>query len=311
VSDVNTTFIITLVIIGIGYILKRVKVLKEENGFVISKLIFNITLPATILKFTSSVDINISYILLPLISIIFSTFMALLGFLSFRKYPRNLKGALIMTMVGFNIANFSFPLVEGIWGDAGMPYIALIDAGNAFSIFVLCYLIGSIYSPKNQEEQRTINLRYIFNRLIRSTPLISYIVALTINFTNLVIPTLLTDLIDLLARANSALVLLLLGVFLNFKFDKNEWLNILKILVLRYGMGLIAGFFIFTFFPQEQFSFLFRIMITLSLILPVGLAVIPFSVEFNYEQKLITMLVNLSMIISFILLWIMVLFLNG
>lgn len=310
-SDVNTTFIITLVIIGIGYILKRVKVLKEENGFVISKLIFNITLPATILKFTSSVDINISYILLPLISIIFSTFMALLGFLSFRKYPRNLKGALIMTMVGFNIANFSFPLVEGIWGDAGMPYIALIDAGNAFSIFVLCYLIGSIYSPKNQEEQRTINLRYIFNRLIRSTPLISYIVALTINFTNLVIPTLLTDLIDLLARANSALVLLLLGVFLNFKFDKNEWLNILKILVLRYGMGLIAGFFIFTFFPQEQFSFLFRIMITLSLILPVGLAVIPFSVEFNYEQKLITMLVNLSMIISFILLWIMVLFLNG
>ncbi|NHJ25503.1 MAG: AEC family transporter [Candidatus Lokiarchaeota archaeon] len=310
-SDVNTTFIITLVIIGIGYILKRVKVLKEENGFVISKLIFNITLPATILKFTSSVDINISYILLPLISIIFSTFMALLGFLSFRKYPRNLKGALIMTMVGFNIANFSFPLVEGIWGDAGMPYIALIDAGNAFSIFVLCYLIGSIYSPKNQEEQRTINLRYIFNRLIRSTPLISYIVALTINFTNLVIPTLLTDLIDLLARANSALVLLLLGVFLNFKFDKNEWLNILKILVLRYGMGLIAGFFIFTFFPQEQFSFLFRIMITLSLILPVGLAVIPFSVEFNYEQKLITMLVNLSMIISFILLWIMVLFLNA
>lgn len=310
-SDVNTTFIITLVIIGIGYILKRVKVLKEENGFVISKLIFNITLPATILKFTSSVDINISYILLPLISIIFSTFMALLGFLSFRKYPRNLKGALIMTMVGFNIANFSFPLVEGIWGDAGMPYIALIDAGNAFSIFVLCYLIGSIYSPKNQEEQRTINLRYIFSRLIRSTPLISYIVALTINFTNLVIPTLLTDLIDLLARANSALVLLLLGVFLNFKFDKNEWLNILKILVLRYGMGLIAGFFIFTFFPQEQFSFLFRIMITLSLILPVGLAVIPFSVEFNYEQKLITMLVNLSMIISFILLWIMVLFLNA
>ncbi len=310
-SNVNTTFIITLVIIGIGYILKRVKVLKEENGFVISKLIFNITLPATILKFTSSVDIDLSYILLPLLSIIFSIFMALLGFLSFRKYPRNLKGALIMTMVGFNIANFSFPLVEGIWGDAGMPYIALIDAGNAFSIFVLCYLIGSIYSPKNQEEQRTINLRYIFNRLIRSTPLISYIVALTINFTDLVIPILLTDLIDLLARANSALVLLLLGVFLNFKFDKKEWLNILKILVLRYGMGLIAGFFIFTFLPQEQFSFLFRIMITLSLILPVGLAVIPFSVEFNYEQKLITMLVNLSMIISFILLWIMVLFLNG
>jgi predicted permease len=77
---------------------------------------------------------------------------------------------------------------------------------------------------------------------MRSTPLISYLVALTINFTGLTIPTLLTDTIDLLARANSALVLLLLGLFLNFKFDKKEWLKILKVLILRYRLGLIAGF---------------------------------------------------------------------
>ena len=35
------------------------------------------------------------------------------------------------------------------------------------------------------------------------------------------------------------------------------------------------------------------------------------SVEFDYNQKLSAMLVNLSMIISFILLWILILILNG
>jgi predicted permease len=309
--EVNTTFIITLIIITIGYTLKRVKLLKEENGFVISKLIFNITLPATILKFTSSVQFELSYVLLPIITIIFSSLMALLGLFIFRKDPKSLKGILIMTMVGFNIANFSFPLVEGIWGDAGMPYIAFIDAGNAFSIFVLCYTIGSIYSPKNQNETQKINVKYVFSRLVRSTPLLSYFIALTINFTGLLIPSFINDLIDILARANTALTLLLLGIFLNFKFERKGWLNIIKVLALRYTLGLIVGLLIFNLFPGDHFTFLFRIIITISLVLPVGLAVIPFSVEFDYNQKLSAMLVNLSMIISFILLWILVLILNG
>lgn len=78
-------------------------------------------------------------------------------------------------------------------------------------------------------------------------------------------------------------------------------------------MGIIAGTLIFTLLPQDQFNSLFRIIITISLVLPVGLAVIPFSVEFDYDQKLITMLVNLSIIIiiSFILLWFLILIFNG
>jgi predicted permease len=159
VADVNSTFIISLCLIAIGYTLKRIHVLKEENGAVISKLIFNITLPATILKFTSNVEIEISFILLPLITISFSCIMAVLGLCVFKRYPKRLKGTLIMTMVGFNIANFSFPLVEGIWGASGMQFITLIDAGNAFSIFVLCYLLGSIFALKNQVEDTSINAK--------------------------------------------------------------------------------------------------------------------------------------------------------
>jgi predicted permease len=56
-----------LIIIAIGYLLKRVKVLKEENGFMISKLIFNVTLPATMLKFTSSVEFDYNHKLITMI----------------------------------------------------------------------------------------------------------------------------------------------------------------------------------------------------------------------------------------------------
>ncbi len=310
-TDVNVIFLTSILIVGIGYLVKRLKILKETDGETIAKIIFNVTLPAVILKYTTTIQFELSLVILPLISIAFGIIMALLGIVIFRNHPIHIKGAMIMTMVGFNVANFFFPLVEGIWGQAGMQYVALVDAGNAFTIFVLCYILSTIFSPKNQEDAVKINIKFVLNRLIRSAPLLSYIVAIVINLSGIVIPSFFSDLIDIIARANTALALLLLGIFLHLKFGKSEWISIIKVLVIRYSIGLLVGLSLFFLLPPTIFSSLFRIIICLSLILPVGLAVIPFSVENGYDQKLVTMVVNLTIIISFGLIWGLILILNG
>ena len=310
-TDVNIIFLLSISIVAIGYLVKKLNILKETDGDTIAKIIFNITLPAVILQVTTTIQFELSLILLPLIGIVYGVFMAFIALLVFRKHPPNLKGAMIMTMIGFNVANFFFPLVEGIWGQSGMQYIALFDAGNAFTIFIVCYILSTIYSPKNQENVIKINVKYIFKRITRSAPILSYIIALIINFSGIVIPSFFSELLDILARANSALALLLLGVFLHFKFGKAEWFSIIKVLVLRYGVGLLVGLALFFLLPPSTFNHLFRIIVCLALILPVGLAVIPFSVENGYDQKLVTMVVNLTIIISFGLIWVLILVLNG
>jgi predicted permease len=237
--------------------------------------------------------------------------MATIGFILFKNKPKQTKGIILMTLVGFNVAHFSFPIIEGIWGKEGMQYIALVDIGNAFTIFVLCYIIGSIYAPSNNNEANKVNLKYILTRLIYSTSLMSYIFALIINLSNVMIPIFLVDLVDIIARANSALSLLLLGIYLNFKFQKEEWNTIIKVLLTRYSIGLIVGLLLFFFLPVNYFVLLFRIIITISLVLPVGLAVIPFAVEFEYNHKLVSIITNLTIIISFCLVWILILLLSG
>ena len=309
-TDVNVIFLTSILIVAIGYFVKRLKILKETDGETIAKIIFNVTLPAVILKFTTTIQFELSLVILPFISIAFGIIMALLGIVIFRNHPIHIKGAMIMTMVGFNVANFFFPLVEGIWGQAGMQYIALVDAGNAFTIFVLCYILSTIFSPKNQEDAVKINIKFVLNRLIRSAPLLSYIVAIVINLSGIIIPSFFSDLIDVIARANTALALLLLGIFLHLKFGKSEWASIIKVLILRYSIGLLVGLSLFFLLPPSIFNPLFRIIICLSLILPVGLAVIPFSVENGYDQKLVTMVVNLTIIISFGLIWVLILVLK-
>ena len=309
-TDVNVIFLKSILIVAIGYFVKKLKILKETDGETIAKIIFNVTLPAVILKFTTTIQFELSLVILPFISIAFGIIMALLGIVIFRNHPIHIKGAMIMTMVGFNVANFFFPLVEGIWGQAGMQYIALVDAGNAFTIFVLCYILSTIFSPKNQEDAVKINTKFVLNRLIRSAPLLSYIVAIVINLSGIIIPSFFSDLIDVIARANTAFALLLLGIFLHLKFGKSEWASIIKVLVIRYSIGLLVGLSLFFLLPPSIFNPLFRIIICLSLILPVGLAVIPFSVENGYDQKLVTMVVNLTIIISFGLIWVLILVLK-
>jgi len=310
-ADVNTVFLISLTIVGIGYFLKRMKVLTEENGEVIAKIIFNLTLPAVILKVTSAIHFEQTLILLPLINILFGVFMVFIGLIVFKRYPRNAKGILLMSIIGFNIANFSFPLIEGIWGEAGLQLIAMIDAGNAVSIFITCFTMGRIYSSKNNDEKNVINFRNMFSSLLKSVPLISYVLAIIINFSGLTLPFFLFDLIDIVSRANSPLALLLLGVFLNFKFQKDQWIMIGKSLLIRYIIGLCCGLLLYFLLPVTFFNQLFRIILAISLILPVGLAVIPFSVELEYEKKIITIIVNLSILISFGLMWILILLFSG
>jgi predicted permease len=309
-TDVNVVFFLSILIVAIGYLVKKLKFLKETDGDSIARIIFNVTLPTVILKVTTTIQFDFTLILLPIIGIVYGFVMAVLSSILFRKNSSQIKGAMIMTSMGFSVANFFFPLVEGIWGQVGMQYVALFDAGNAVTIFVTCYTMAVVYSPKNQENVVKINVKFIVKRLFTSIPLLSYIFAIIINFSGIIIPSFFSELIDILARANTALALLLLGVFLHFKFEKKEWLSILKVLILRYGVGLFAGLTLFFLLPPSIFNPHFRIIICLSLILPVGLSAIPFSVENGYDQKYVTMLANLTILISFGLIWVLILILN-
>ena len=305
--DINYVFLLSLSIIVIGFILKKLNIIAEEHGKVIAKIVFNVTLPAIVLRVMSTLEFNMSLILIPLIMILFSLGVLVFTLILFRKAPRERKGLILMTVIGFNVVHLAFPLVEGIWGAEGFMYIALVDAGNAIIIFLICYLIGAIYSPKIDSEGIDVNYKYIGKKLLKSTPLIAYIIGLSINFSGATIPDFAMDILIILGRANTALTLLLLGIYLNFKFEKAEWGVIIKVLVIRYSIGLTVGLILFFYLP---FNHVYRMIILIALILPVGLSVIPFSVEFDYNERLINMMVTLTIIISFSLMWILVLILG-
>jgi len=306
-ANANYIFLLSLSIIFLGFILKKLNILTEDNGKVIVKIIFNITLPALVLNVISSIDLNFTLLLLPIIPLIFSSFVMLVCFLIFRNSPKETKSIIFITVIGFNMGNFAYPLIEGIWGEQGLQYIALFDIGNALVIFGLISFIASYYSKKNDIEKNEFSSRRQFLRIFKSPPLIAIILALIINLSGFIIPLFIMDFLNILSRANMALTLLCLGIFLNFKFEKTEWKTIIKIILIRYSFGFIAGLILFLILP---FPLLYRTIVFISLILPMAMGTILFAVEFEHDEKLAGIIGNITLIISFILMWIIILFIN-
>ncbi|QGQ45341.1 AEC family transporter [Metabacillus sediminilitoris] len=296
----NQEFLYIIIIIALGYLLKRVNILREKDGAVISKIIFKITLPALVLVTFDSVKIETSLILIPVIVLVYGIITACLGFLVFKNEERELKGSLLMLSSGFNVGLFAFPLVYAIWGMGGLTYFSMFDVGTSFVVFGIAYIIGSHFS----EEGLSFKPIDILKKLGKSIPLMTYLIATILNFSHIQLPDTLINVASTISGANMPLCLLLLGLYLNFKFEKQFIKPMLKFLTFRYGLGLLFGFGLYLFLPYDQ---MFRYTILIGLLLPVAASPLPFAVEFKYSTssiRLIATISNITILMSIVILYI-------
>jgi predicted permease len=300
VSTTNITLLTSLIIILIGYFIKRYHIITEAEGKVLSKVILYITFPALIFDTVSELQISYSLLVLPFIPLVFCLLLFGICYLLFRNQPAQIKGVLFMAATGFNIGLFAYPIIESIWGKEGLQYVAMFDLGNAFVVLALSYSLGSVFSPTHTGSGKTIDSRYILKKLATSVPLISYSAALVLNMAVISFPLLVTQVISVVARANMALVLLLLGIYLNFRQDKSYLKQLYALLSIRFGLALLTGLILFYTLP---FNPLYRTIVLIALVLPVGLTVIPFSDEFGYNTRFAGAIANSSILISFVLMW--------
>ncbi|WP_249872101.1 AEC family transporter [Oceanobacillus saliphilus] len=296
-ASFNEQFIYSIIIIAVGYILKRSTVIKETDGESLSRIIFNITLPALILVTFNDITIEYSLFMLIIIAFVYGLFAAVLGLLVFRKQSRDAKGMLAMMVPGFNIGLFAYPLVEGIWGREGIQHFGMFDVGNSFIVFGVCYFIGSYYAGEGAK----LDFKTMLGKMSRSIPLLTYIFVLILNLAGLKLPAVVIETADIISFANMPLSLLLLGIYLNFTFERKYINLIFKYMAVKYIPGIIIGVILFIYLPFDD---MFKYTVLIGLILPTSMSVLPYAVEFEYDKRFVGTVSNITIIASFVLMWI-------
>ncbi|MFX0102720.1 MAG: AEC family transporter, partial [Candidatus Hodarchaeota archaeon] len=171
-------------------------------------------------------------------------------------------------------------------------------------IFCVCYIIAVYYSPREGEK---VHLRLIAKKVITSPPLLAYIIALLFNGFNLSFPWLVQEIVGVIAKANHFITYLVLGIYLNLKLEKHHWLKIFKVLGTRYGVGLGLGLLFYFILPINELA---RTVLLICYIIPVGMALLVYVVQYDYNENFAGMLSNLNIIISFGLMWFILFLIN-
>ncbi len=303
-DQANLVFLVTLCIVGLGFSLKHWGIVSEQDGKVLSRILMHTTFPALMIVSTLRVPLTLNLLAIPFVSIALGIALLLLAWFGFAKQPVRLRAVLTMGVGAFNIGLFGFPIVEGIWGRDALVYAVLYDIGNTLVIFGIIYPIGFYFASGGVEKPP---VGAIVRRVLRLPPFLGMLLGLTLNLLSLDMPGVLFDALDVLAKANKPLVLLLLGIYLSFQLEKTQQFAILRLLALRYASGLLAIAVLYLVLPAPT---LLRTTLTVCILLPIGMTVLPFSDEFDFDSRVAGTLVNLSLVISFGLLWLMVFWLG-
>ena len=292
-------FIIIILLIALGYLLKRINFIKSADSQVLSTLVLNVTLPSLVIVNLNSANLDLSFSILPIMMLIYGILAKVIRVALFRKYDNHVKGSVGMMAASLNIGLFAYPLVETIWPENGMIYFGMADIGGAIIMFGVTYFVGSYYSEGSDQ----FNFKFLGKKLISSVPLVTYIVMFILNMANIHLPKASIDFFTIISKANMPLSMILLGIMLSFRIEKQFLPIAVKYLIVHYGLGCIAGLLVHFFLPTSDDMIKTTLLITW--LLPVGVAIIPYSIQFKYKTlPLVGMVTNISIVISIIIIYI-------
>lgn len=291
--------IIPIILIFIlGYFSKRFRLFNKENADLLLKVVFNITLPALTFISISSVRLDSRYLFLPVIAMA----TILLTYIPARISGKLLKlehRTLGAFMVGIMIMNtgFTMPFLIAIFGAEGLAIYTIFDFGNCILIYTFIYYHAIKYGDYRGHK---IPVKKFFNL----PPIWALILGLIVNFLKIQIPETAFNFLEIVGNPTAFLVMLSLGIYFTPKIENIS--NVLTVLTIRIGFGLLLGFIFVSLFKLDG---LLRTLVIVFCGAPVGYNTLVFSVRENLDKEFAASIVSISLLLGIIyvplLLWLL------
>ncbi len=290
-ADVTLRVLSNLSLIALGYLIKRIGLIKRDEARVLNRLVLYVTLPALNLVVISSTALSWGLLLLPLISFAAGITLSLLGHWPGRalRLPRQDMGTFVISLCGV-MGSLAYPFAEAGFGVDGVRAVAVSDFGNAMAIFAFAYSLSFLYG-----EDTNWNPRAVLKKIAWFFPLHAFLVAVLLNVTGIRLSGLPAQVASTLASANTPLMLLGLGMYLEFDVSRQEQRIVATQLAFKYGLGTLLAMFMISVLPFQGAT---RATAFLLPLLPSSLSTLLYSVEQGLNPRLAAMLISASLVVS-------------
>lgn len=297
-----------ILMVALGYTLKRVGMIKPDFAKVANKLVFRVFLPSTLFlnvyKIGSAADIDIAYVIYALAAVL-AVFLIMAPLTGLITKDARRRGVILQASFRSNFALVGIALASALFGESGVAAAALLSAIIIPTYNVLAVVALSLFSSgKEKPNFKKMAMALIKNPLIISTLLGLFCVLVRGPLSDVGVTLRLSDVkivykvLEYLSQMSTPLALIVLGV--QFEFSqvgqmKREIISataIRSFIVPTLALGIAYIFFDDKFAP-EQFAALVAMFAT-----PVAVSTVPMVQEMGGDTELAGQLVVWATLLS-------------
>ncbi len=280
-----------VVIIAMGFGLRRIGFFQKDDFHVLSKIALKITLPAAIVTSMAGREIDPGMLLISLMGLGGGVLYITLGWLMNAGNGKSRRAFEMLNLSGYNIGNFTLPFAQSFLGPVGVVTTSLFDTGNAFICLGGAYSIASIVKG----DKGGPSLRRIGATLLRSVPFLAYVIMIVLALLHIKLPEGVSVLAGLIGNANAFVAMLMIGVGFRLTLDWKQLGQLLRMLAVRYG---VAALLALVFFCALPLPLEYRQALVLLAFSPVASANPAFTEELGEDVGLASELNSMSIVIS-------------
>ena len=280
-----------VLIIVIGYVLKKCRILKKQDANVIATIIMNITLPCALLTSANGIELNGLILILIVIGILSNVVMMVIGYMFSIKEHNVMKASFMINTSGYNIGNFVLPFVQSFFPGLGVVYLCSFDIGNALMGLGITYAVSSHVASG----ESSFRIQDLLKKLFSSIPFDVYVLIFILAIFKIKIPTPILSVATTIGAGNSFLAMLMIGLMLELKISSREIKNVFKVLSLRVVGTILISLFTFFVLPIPLLA---KEILILSFFAPLSTVSAVFSKKIGYEGDMPAVANSLSIILA-------------
>lgn len=245
-NAIEITILSIVIMIALGYILKRLDFLSEDDITPLNKIVMNILLPCMIFSALFSADLSAIYKLgvLPIAIICSSFIVGIISFIILKKFgfdDKRLWGVLVTVMIA-NTAFMGYPVNLGVFGDAGFLRAIFCDLGTTSIFLILSLLLVLKFGGTPRAAVKDILL---------FPPLWAVVLGIIFNLCNIPIGPVVDNVVNYLGDGAIPLIMISLGLSINLgglKWNKDMvcFTSIMKLFIFPIVMFAFVTVFHFT-----------------------------------------------------------------
>ena len=224
----------------------------EGADRLISKIVFNLTLPCAIIRAFEASELDRSFLCLIAIGFAANAVPFFLSLVVYAGKPKDERILQQSNVAGFNIGCFALAFVQAFFPAQAAVATCLFDAGNSLMCtggtwaLIRACVLGTDYQCFRDKAK-------VFARaLFSSVSFDCYVVLIFMGLFGLRIPQQAITLIDPIANANSFLAMFMIGLMIRFTVNKAKVVELIRLLSWRFVFATalsLAALFLLPFDP--------------------------------------------------------------